>query len=101
MMYIQFLLGITGFSLIITKSKLFKRPRMFFSEQYILKPESRFWFFCDSLMNCYMCLSIWAALVFYLLKLFVPEIYDALTWIFSASIATTIIIDIREWICRK
>lgn len=75
MIFIVFILAVTGACLIVTKSSLFKPTRIFISEQYCLKSnhfaetgKKRFMFivlkFFESILNCPMCLSPYVGLLF-------------------------------------
>lgn len=101
MIDIQFILGVAGMALIITKSDLLKPFRMFCSSMHLAKENSNFWWFFSSITNCAMCFSIWGGAFLYVCKLIIPDLYESVSWIFGASIVTTLIMDIRQWICKQ
>ncbi len=98
-MNIQFYLAVAGMALIITKSKLFKPIRMYVSSQHLAKENSKFWWFLSSITDCPMCFSIWGGLILYLISLFIS--IEPIELIFGGAIVTTLIIDLRDYICRK
>lgn len=65
---IKFLLSVTGLTLILTKSVLFKPTREYVSSKYLLiklkHPCGIVWFI-DSILNCQMCCGLWVSIPIY------------------------------------
>lgn len=96
--WILFMLSTTGMVFILVKSRLFCKVRCNITTKheelkkdialYRTDPENEnykstrltFWWFIDSIMNCDMCMSIWAAIVCY--TLLYCKIYPVL-WLLS------------------
>lgn len=100
-MDIQFLLSVCGLSLIVTKSKLFKQLRIYFSSLLLANPKNKLFWFLDSVMSCYMCFSLWGGIFIYFIKIFLSNYYDGISLVLSSVIVTTLIIDLWLMIQRK
>jgi len=111
LIYPIYLLSVAGLTLIVVKSKLFINVRAYISQKhndvltaFIIqngsakrKGQGILWFL-DSVLNCSMCFSLWAAiilLIVWYLKLFV------VLYVLSAVPFVTLIVAIYEYLCRK
>ncbi len=96
---INFILAVAGLTLIVTKSKIFKKPRTYFTLLYEKKKKTKMAFaysFVDSIFNCYMCFSLWGGLLLYPFK----DI-EIILLVLDGVIVTTLIIDLWQFLCRK
>lgn len=100
MINLQFVLAVAGLTLIVVKSKLFAKPRTYFTLRYEkqkkAKKNVKVWWFMDSIFNCYMCFSLWAGLLLYPLK----DI-EIVVYVLNGVIVTTLIIDLWQFLCRR
>lgn len=98
---IKFILAVTGLTFIVVKSKLFLRIRIFFTQLFEKKPNNRFIWWIDSILNCAMCFSLYGAIAIYLIRLYLCNYYDITIMILASVTVTTLLVSIYDFICRK
>lgn len=96
MINIQFLLAVSGLTIVVVKSKLFKNLRVYFTELYKKKPKNKAIWFIDSVLTCYMCFPFWGGLILYPFRG-----VEVVMLVFNGVIATTLIVDLWQYICRR
>lgn len=100
MINLQFVLAVAGLTLIVVKSKLFAKPRTYFTllyeKQKKLKKRIKIVWFIDSIFNCYMCFSLWGGLMLYPLRN-----VEIVMYVLNGVIITTLIIDLWQFLTRK
>jgi len=107
-----FLTSVTGLTLILNKSHLFKPLREFItrkdnrtvldvnSPKYGSKKFNFIWWFLNSLFTCSTCLSVWLGFMIYGLSYKTVDL-NLFLYAFSASLVTTLLVSLIQYLDRK
>lgn len=107
-----FVLAVSGITIILNKSALFKPVREYVSSKYVVKyldirdknyglqKTNKLWWFPNALFTCHTCMSVWIGILAYSVKYNSVNI-DMFLYSFSATAFTTVLFSLIQMLDRK